>query len=132
MSTSKIIKKATIEKYLNKVFSKKELDYYLKYDDFLAFLSKMQKDKPFNSDLTQQLFDRMTDSMKGSKPTMRAFSDTYIQAIGSLDKKIDLQDQQIESLEQKLGYLEQTIQSLKSLKRKNKLPYKKQVFYNFR
>ena len=129
MSTSKLIKKKTIEKYLEKVFSQKELDYYLQFNDFSAYLVKMQNDESFDSDLTQQLFEKMRESHNTPKPTMRAFSETYIKAIGSLDKKIDFQDQQIKGLEEKLAYLEQTIQSLKSLKRKNKLPFKKQVDY---
>lgn len=127
MSKSKLIKKKTIENYLKKVFSEKELEYYLQFEDFSAFLAKMQNEESFDSDLTQQLFEKMKESHNTPKPTMRAFSATYIEAIGSLDKKIDLQDQQIRGLEEKLVYLDQTIQSLKSLKRKNKLPFKKQV-----
>jgi hypothetical protein len=127
MSTQSFIQKNTIQKYLSETFSSNELSYYLQYNDFSAFLNRMNQDESFDSDLTQQLFDRMVETTKSPKPTMSVFPKIYIQAIASLDKKIDFQKQQIQGLEGKVEYIEQTMKSLKGLKRKNKLPYKKQV-----
>jgi hypothetical protein len=90
----------------------------------------MNQGNSFDSDLTQQLFDRMKEITNSAKPTMSVFSDIYIQAIASLDKKIDLQNQQVRGLEKKVEYIDQTMKSLKGLKRKNKLPFKKQVKTN--
>lgn len=123
----KLIKKKTVETYLNKKFSTEELNYFLKPEDFAQYLDKMNHGQPFDAELAEQLFTRMSEIQQTPKPTMAVFPKTFMEAIESLDRKMDSKHEQIKGLEDKQGYIDQTISDLKFLKRKGKLPFKKQV-----
>ena len=127
MSTGNLIQKKTIQNYLNEIFTNTEQEYFLQYEDFSANLSQMNQELMFDSNLTQQLFDRMCKTANSSKPTMKLFPEVFMEAIDSLDQKIDFNRQKKLNLKEKMVNLRKTTQSLKKLQRKGKLSMKKQV-----
>lgn len=127
MNNRPLITTNLVDSFISKDLTLIELSQPLNFEEFNMYLTRINNKVVFDSDLSNQLFEKMIKLEATETPSMRVFSEVYLQALSSLDKKIDIQEEHLSNLQEKLVSVGRTITDLRKINNDNQMPYKKQV-----